>query len=228
MEVWRTEQKYIINRTESLLLRRRLDPIMPKDAHCGPGGYDVRSVYFDTVGDGCCAEKEDGLRLHEKIRIRVYGGDDRVIKLESKKKQGEVQHKMTMLISRQMCEELLAARYEGLLKEGSPNALYFYNKLSRGMLPKALIQYDRISYCLPVNNTRVTFDSNVRASESCFDLFLPKPQTHPALSPDLTIAEVKYNHFLLGYVKNQLGSLNQSTTAYSKYFSGRDFYRRLL
>ncbi|MGN1041973.1 MAG: VTC domain-containing protein, partial [Christensenellales bacterium] len=56
MEVKRTEQKFILNYKESLLLRRKLDAIMPKDVYCtNSEGYDVRSLYFDTVTDKCCA-----------------------------------------------------------------------------------------------------------------------------------------------------------------------------
>ena len=60
MEVKRTEQKFILNYKESLLLRRKLDAILPRDIHCtSSDGYDVRSLYFDTVTDKSCAEKED-------------------------------------------------------------------------------------------------------------------------------------------------------------------------
>ena len=67
MQVKRTEQKIIITAQEALKLRRNLDPIMPRDSHSiSTDGYEIRSLYFDTVEDRCCAEKEDGLRIHEK------------------------------------------------------------------------------------------------------------------------------------------------------------------
>lgn len=229
MEVKRTEQKFILNNRESLLLRRKLDAIMPWDAYCtNSDGYDVRSLYFDTVTDKCCAEKADGLQEHEKIRIRVYGTDDRVIKLESKKKRGDLQTKHTMSITRQTMQALCEGNYRVLLDDPDPLAIYFYEKLANGMLPKAIIQYKRFSYCLPVNNTRITIDSDIRATESSFDLFQDSLQTHPILPADLVILEVKFNNFLLDYIKKTLSGLNQSTTSFSKYFSGRSFYRHLL
>ena len=229
MEVKRTEHKFILNYKESLLLRRKLDAIMPRDVYCtNSDGYDVRSLYFDTVTDKCCAEKEDGLQEHEKIRIRVYGTDDRVIKLESKKKRGDLQTKHTMSITRQTMQALCKGNYRVLLDAPDPLAIYFYEKLANGMVPKAIIQYKRFSYCLPVNNTRITIDSDIRATECSFDLFQDPLQTHPILPADLVILEVKFNNFLLGYIKKTLSGLNLSTTYFSKYFSGRSFYRHLL
>jgi len=229
MEVKRTEHKYIVRCEESLRLRGRLDSIMPRDIHClGPEGYEVRSLYFDTVGDRCCAEKEDGLLNHEKIRIRTYGPGDGTIKLESKKKRGEVQRKLSMPISREVCDALCAGEYGVLLEQKDPNALSFYRKLSEGMLPKVIVQYHRVSYCLPVNNTRITFDTDIRATESDLDLFRETLQAHPILPEDMAVVEVKFNHFLLGYVRNALEQLNRSEGSFSKYFSGRSHYRHLL
>lgn len=229
MEVKRTEQKFILNYKESLLLRRKLDAILPRDIHCtNSDGYEVRSLYFDTVTDKSCAEKEDGLQEHEKIRIRVYGADSSVIKLESKKKRGDIQTKQTMSITRQTMQALCEGNYRALLDHPDPLAIYFYEKLVKGMIPKAIIQYKRLSYCLPVNNTRITIDSDIRATECNFDLLQDPLQTHPILPADLVILEVKFNNFLLGYIKKTLSGLNQSTTSFSKYFSGRSFYRHLL
>ena len=72
MEVKRTEHKYILSRQEALLLQKNLDTVMPRDVHCmDDEGYEVRSLYFDTLCDRSCAEKEDGLLEHEKIRSRI-------------------------------------------------------------------------------------------------------------------------------------------------------------
>lgn len=229
MEVKRTEQKYILNSRESALLRSRLEAMLPRDEHCrGLLGYDVRSLYFDTVGDRCCAEKEDGLRDHEKIRIRIYGTDTDIIKLESKQKRGDIQRKQSLSISREVYESLIRGEYRPLLEMEDPLAHYFHRKLSAGMVPKAIIQYRRIGYCLPTNNTRITFDYRIRATESSFDLFREDLNTHPILPEELVILEVKYNNFLLSYIKKALSTMGRSTTSYSKYFSGRSFYRHYL
>ena len=229
LQVKRIENKFLINQQERLQTIRRLDAIMPRDAHSTSSqGYEVRTLYFDTLADRCCAEKEEGLRVHEKIRARIYGTDDKVIKLECKHKDGAFQVKESLLIDRPTLEELARGRYECLRELKDPKALFFYKKLSAGMFPKVIIQYQRLSYCLNVNNIRITFDSDIRATECCTDLFRQNLQAHPVLPPDQVILEVKYNHFLLGYVKDALRGLNKSPASYSKYFSGRTFYRRYI
>ena len=229
MEVKRTEHKYILSWQEALLLQKNLDTVMPRDVHCMDGeGYEVRSLYFDTLCDRSCAEKEDGLLEHEKIRIRIYGLSDSVIKVESKKKWGEMQRKITLPITYSVYQALCRGDYGVLLDMKEQDALYFYHKLSSGMMPKSIVQYNRMSFCIPTNNIRITLDSRIRATEGGLDLFAPSLHTHPVLPENLVIAEVKYNHFLLGYIKDAVSLMNRSENSFSKYFEGRSFYRRFI
>ena len=229
MQVNRTENKIILNQQEARLMIGRLDQIMQRDRNStSAGGYEVRSLYFDTLTDGCVVEKEDGLLVHEKFRVRIYGTDDRVIKLESKRKVGEQQVKKSMPITREILGELCAGRYSVLLECGDPMGPYFFAKLSRGMRPKSIVQYQRLSFCLDTNNTRITFDSDIRATESCFDLFQDPLLAHPILPPELVVMEVKFNNFLLGYIKKTLSTCRKSPSSYSKYANGRTFYRSMI
>ena len=229
MQVNRTEHKFFINQQEKLLAAEKLAQIMPLDPHCSGGrSYEIRSLYFDTVTDRCCTEKEDGLLVHEKIRIRIYGTDDSVIKLESKRKVGSAQTKQTMLITRPVMEALCAGNYQVLLGLSDPLAGYFYQKLSRGMLPRTIIQYQRLSFNLDTNNTRITFDYDIRATEACTDLFQQPLMAHPIFPSNQVILEVKFNNFLLGYIKNALRCLHVSPSSYSKYLNGRTFRRQMI
>ena len=168
------------------------------------------------------------MQEHEKIRARIYGTNDRIIKLESKRKNGEFQTKDSMLIDRNTLENLCVGNYNVLLQSNDPLAMYFYIKLSQGMAPKVIIQYKRVSYCAAGNHTRITFDTDIRATESNFDLFQEKLLTYPILSSDQTIMEVKYNNFLFGYIKEALAGVKKSTTSFSKYFNGRMFYKYMI
>lgn len=229
MEVTRIERKYILNSLEAAWLKSRLSAVMPTDVHCAsPDGYEVRSLYFDTISDSACAEKEDGLRIHEKLRARIYGTDDAVIKLENKRKDGEHQIKRSMRIDRELLRELCLGDYRGLLQSESPMAALFYEKLVCGRFPRVIIQYRRFSYCVPTNNIRITFDSQIRATQSHTDLFREPLLATPVLPQDVVILEVKYDRFLLGYIKETLAGLRQSPTSYSKYYGSRSFSRYLI
>lgn len=97
MQIKRTEKKFILNSQERVLAQKSIGAVMPKDPYCvSADGYEIRSLYFDTFSDRACAEKEEGLQEHEKIRARIYGTNDRIIKLESKRKNGEFQTKDSM------------------------------------------------------------------------------------------------------------------------------------
>ena len=133
-----------------------------------------------------------------------------------------------MLIKRDTLDQICRGNYGVLLKYDDPLAVYFYKKLSEGMIPKNIIQYNRLSFCLNINNIRITFDSGIRATESCFDLFQDPLQAHPILPENLVILEVKYNDFLFDYIKNALSVLEEKQTSFSKYFSGRSFYRYMI
>ena len=92
-EVYRHEQKYRISYAEKAALELRLAPLLRRDAHAKPGGYRIRSLYFDDWWNSAYGEKEAGVFLRKKYRIRIYDGSDAVIKLERKKKVGSYIYK---------------------------------------------------------------------------------------------------------------------------------------
>ena len=229
MQIKRVEKKFIINHQERVLLEKRLKDIIPMDKHCvGNESYEIRSLYFDTITDRCCVEKEDGLLVHEKIRIRTYNNSDKVIKLECKHKVGETQVKKSLLITKEILQRILKKDYSCLLEIDNPMGIFFYKKLSKGMFPKSVVQYKRMCYCLDINNIRITIDSDIRSTESCLDLFREPLQATPLLSGNIMVLEVKYSRFLLDYVKHALKGINQTPSSYSKYFEGRRFQRSII
>ena len=87
-ERYRHELKYRISYGEKAVLELRLAPLLQRDAHAGPGGYLIRSLYFDDCWNSAYAEKDAGILARKKYRIRIYNGSDAVIRLERKKKVG--------------------------------------------------------------------------------------------------------------------------------------------
>ena len=85
-ERYRHELKYRISYGEKAVLELRLAPLLQRDAHAGPGGYLIRSLYFDDCWNSAYAEKDAGILARKKYRIRIYNGSDAVIRLERKKK----------------------------------------------------------------------------------------------------------------------------------------------
>ena len=71
-DVLREEKKFLLNQAEALKLRNYLSNVVHTDSHNGPNGYPVRSLYFDSLSNRDFQEKEDGLELRRKFRLRVY------------------------------------------------------------------------------------------------------------------------------------------------------------
>ena len=90
-----------------------------------------------------------------------------------KQKNGDLQHKISIWITKDDALELIHKNYSVLIKyiDENEDAKLFYTTMTLGCYaPVALIEYDRIAYVYNMYNTRITFDMNVRTSESNFNL----------------------------------------------------------
>lgn len=55
------------------------------------------------------------------------------------------------------------------------------------------------------------------ATESCFDLFSPNLNMNPVLDKYDVVMEVKFNGFLLDYIRQLINSVDRSEVSVSKY-----------
>ena len=92
-EVLRQEKKFLISLEQYYRYSHHLAAALHMDAHSRGEGYLIRSLYFDTLDDKDFEDKEDGVELRRKIRLRNYGADNDFAVLEMKQKQGAMQKK---------------------------------------------------------------------------------------------------------------------------------------
>ena len=118
-DVLREEKKFLLNQAEALKLRNYLSNVVHTDSHNGPDGYQVRSWYFDSLSNRDFQEKEDGLELRRKFRLRVYSPDADFALFEMKQKQGPYQRKRSLRLSRREAQALIEGDYSVLLNSGS-------------------------------------------------------------------------------------------------------------
>ena len=71
------------------------------------------------------------------------------------------------------------------------------------------------------NKIRITFDNQIVATESSFDLFDPNLNMNPVLDPYDVVLEVKFNGFLLGYITELINCPDKSELSVSKYVLAR-------
>lgn len=99
---------------------------------------------------------------------------------------------------------------------------YFFSIiLSEFLKNRVALQYDRKAFIAKENKIRITFDSRIVSVESCFDLFSPRLNMNPVLDPYCVVLEVKYNGFLLDYLRELINSVDRSELSVSKYVLAR-------
>lgn len=221
-KVFREEKKFLINISEYISKSNLLEQVMIPDEHNSYSGYTVRSLYFDTLYDTDYFEKLAGIETRRKIRLRIYDTKQNFAMLEMKQKQGASQLKRSLKITDKEARTIIDGNLSPLLDYNEPFAaeLYAFMK-TKCYKPCAIVQYNRKAFIAKENKIRITFDSNIVATESSFDLFSSNINMNPVLDPYDVVFEVKYNGFLLGYIKQLINSIDKSELSVSKYALAR-------
>lgn len=227
LDVTRTEIKYDIGLCDMADMKRRLAIFMEPDSYNGEKGYLVRSLYFDTLRDADFEQKVQGYDDRQKIRLRIYSADAQTAKLEVKEKEGAYQRKRSLSLDREESARMIQGDYRFLMQREEPLARFLYPFMSvKCYRPKCVVEYDRYACILEHNDTRITFDQNLRASESNFDIFDKHLTLYPVSPPEQVTMEVKYTGFLLTYLKNELNHCDKIQSSNSKYCRARMISKR--
>lgn len=222
-EVLRQEKKFFINAVSSARLCGLLEKVMLHDPHNGSQGYVIRSLYFDTPDEKDYNDKVDGLELRRKIRLRIYSPDDDFAMLEIKQKEGAYQKKRSLKITNADAKELIKSNYSVLFKYKEPFAAECFGLMnSLCYRPKVIVEYLRRAYIAKENRIRITIDSQITGTEANCDLFSQKLPLCPAPDKFNSVLEVKYNGFLLSYIKQFVSSVDCSEISVSKYCLARN------
>ena len=222
LTVLRREEKYPMQLLEARQYQARFSQLLARDSYSRGGSYMVRSLYFDTADDKDYFDKITEQNLRRKIRLRIYSPDDQFAKLELKQKENVYQRKRSLLISRAEAEELIVGNYSVLLRRDEPFAAEMFAIMSNEVYrPKVIVEYQRTAFMAKENNIRLTFDSQIRATESSVDLFSPSLPLYPVTGADKVIFEVKYDRFMLGYISDIISTIDRRSITSSKYCLAR-------
>ncbi len=228
----RHELKYYISQSQYQVLARTLRALLDRDENADENAeYLIRSLYFDTIFDDALLEKIAGVQNRNKYRIRIYNHSDRLIRMECKSKYGSYVSKRQTVISRDLCEQLIAGDPTGLQNTSSGLLREVFREMRLNLLhPVVIVDYVREAYRHPAEDIRITFDKQLRSGLFSRDLFNPNLPTVPPLSADQVILEVKFNRFLPPYLSSilSLAAGWSSRSAISKYtlcrrFEGKEF-----
>lgn len=218
---YRQEKKHLLNSVQTVLLEQRISAILPLDTNSDGGSYYIRSIYFDTQFDRAYEEKMAGINEREKIRIRFYGLDKTVIKLERKEKRENLIYKEDCRIDAKTAEEMARGNFEGLLQYDAPLAAYVYGLAkSERLHAVVIVDYIRRAYLYPVGNVRITFDSKLMARKVEGNIW--EPGALYDVLGDSTILEIKFNQVIPVFIKELLSSVPGIRMALSKYTMCRE------
>ncbi len=218
---FRHEWKIELNPADLLILRQRLCAVLTPDEHAVDGKYHIRSLYFDTPEDTALREKLDGVSRREKFRIRLYNGDENLIRLEKKCKLGSLGSKEQALLTAEETRRILQGDLDWMAGADRPLVRQLHEKMTRqGLQPKTIVDYTREPFVFAPGNVRVTLDYDIRTGLCATDLLEKNCVTVPApASPALL--EVKWDDFLPTLIRDLVQLDGRRSGAFSKYAACR-------
>ncbi|MCB0705215.1 MAG: polyphosphate polymerase domain-containing protein [Saprospiraceae bacterium] len=219
----RYELKYIIPVSRLDEVRSILLPFIKYDSFAKRNGgeYTVRSIYFDTPRFECYTTKIAGVKNRNKVRIRGYNleSPDSDIFFEIKKKfEHPIYKHRTMIAFKEMDSVFENGQLAG--KSDDLNR-FLYHVYGRQMKPVVTVIYEREAFEAPSadmkNKLRITFDKNLRA--------LPYPSLDELYREEGAVTalhghfilEIKFNHYMPGWLAELVHSMNIKRTSASKY-----------
>ena len=218
MEIhYRHEWKHVLNTGDLLVLRQRLRAVMESDPHAVNGQYYIRSLYFDNIDDKALREKNDGVNMREKFRIRLYNCNSSVIHLEKKSKRNGLGTKYSAELTAEEAQKIVDGDLDWMLRSDRPLVQELYCKMRyQGMRPKTIVDYTREPFIFRPGNVRVTLDYDIRTGLDCTDFLNPDAVTIPAGDAPILI-EVKWDEFLPSIIRDAVSVPDRRVSSFSKY-----------
>ena len=223
-QMLRQELKYPLGRGEYTAIRQRCLAVMHRDPHVGPEGYyDIKSLYFDDLGDTALMQNYSGVSRREKFRIRMYNDDPSTLHLEKKSKFGGLGRKQACPVTAEQLRRLLRGDTGWMPETGYPLLGELYCRMRNDLLrPKTIVAYRREPFVYEPGNVRVTFDFDVRTGICCRDMLSGDTLLVPA-NQNRVILEVKYDAFLPDIIRMILQEGTPRAQAFSKYAACRQY-----
>lgn len=221
LNVKRQELKYYFPTENTHLIKEILSTLLiPDPFNIGENGYEISSLYFDSLDDRDFNQKLDGVMYREKYRIRIYNKDTSFGKFEIKRKLNNVIDKISIKLSNKDMRSILDGNFQSIEKDETEYAsklikMHHYS-------PKTIVSYNRYAFYLPYNNIRITIDSNLSSHGFNVDLLnIRTIEKNNINKRGYSVLEVKFENNLPNFIKQALSDLTFTRSAVSKYALSR-------
>lgn len=213
---YRHELKFLVSEADLCQIQHRISCFMARDIHQAGEAYTIRSLYFDDLYDTCLGENYAGVDHRTKYRIRLYNGQTTPLHLEKKEKYRGMTRKVSQSIFPDDCLCMMAGLPPAA--EGPLARELECRMLTRGLIPKCIVEYDRSAYVEELGNVRITFDRNIRGAGNVNRFLDPVcGETTRVLPPGQHILEVKFDELLPQYLLQAIDLNHLRRTSFSKY-----------
>lgn len=185
-------------------LRARLQAVMRPDPHArADGAYEIHSVYLDTPTRRALNEKQVGMPVRHKYRIRYYNDNREFFRLERKSKVGSLCDKVGCSLTREEAERFMAGDTDWMARdERQLLREVFLRSRTELMAPSVQVHYTREAYIYGPGNVRVTLDSDIRTGlwdPDFLELGQPRIRTQ---GDDFVLLEVKFDAYLPDIIRD--------------------------
>jgi len=109
------------------------------------------------------------------------------------------------------------SKKEKLISAGNLCRDFYVECISNKLRPRVYVDYERKTFVMSEGNVRITFDSNVRAGASHYDMFDKNMPVFECMQPEQLILEVKYTELYPSIVKDIISPEFSIFTAVSKF-----------
>jgi hypothetical protein len=225
--ILRTELKFVVHHSVRSMMLERLSPHLTKAPHTDRYARSpILSQYFDSPDLVFCDEKDDGLAIRNKVRLRTYATSFQpgaVVFLEIKHRHFNKVRKLRQRIDSFRPELLDPADWD--LDDESIEGPFAGLRERHRLRPSAQTYYQREAYeCPAVPGLRITFDSDLVGLHPGERL---TPTVHAdrsrSLMPDtLFILEIKSNDPLPQWLHDEVVTAELSQQTIPKYVSAVD------
>jgi hypothetical protein len=226
----RYELKYVVHIRKVAALMKDLREMTVPDAHSGPEGYRITSLYYDSPNLDFYWAKLDGLKFRRKLRLRIYPGQALIpgsIKdghVEIKQRINRTVQKRRLVLPLAEAEQLCAGSIERtdldeLDQQVASEVQYLVHAMH--LRPTAVISYRRFAFEGGRYDTglRITFDVDLRARVHALKVD-ECANDHLFMPPDMSVMEVKANDAIPDWVTYLLARHDCQLQRVSKYCAG--------
>ena len=207
----RYEKKYLLSHEQAENLKAFLSNKISLDRHhIGNEPYHIHTYYFDNNDHKIVKMSMESPAYKEKIRLRIYGNENPMMFIETKKKFLGQSYKYRKSIDKDIAQNILNLDYKDIMSDSIDDRRMYDMIVQYNLRPHIELHYDRLAYENAMEGIRVTFDTNLNYK------YLNQSKSIK-LFEDYVILEVKCHRAFPMWISSYLSEQRLHHQSLSKY-----------